>query len=175
MIEDMSPFAQRILAVGILILALLFGFQLVASPLIERMQLSREALADSRYRLHKLETLANQPEAILGQPVEPNLLIPAPDVKIAQAQLLGQVSRIANATGASAQKVEALEKPGLPSLVAVKIELSGTEVSIISFVGQLEAARPMMRMRDWRIQATDDNLGQLKLSATILASWEQRQ
>lgn len=174
MIEDMSPFAQRILAVGILILGLLLGFQLIASPLIERMQLSREALADSRYRLHKLENLANQPEAMLGQPVEPNLLIAAPNAKMAQAELLGQVSRIANTTGASAQKMEALDKQALPSLVAAKIELSANEVSIISFVDQLEAARPMMRLRDWRLQDADDDSGQLKLSATVLASWEQR-
>jgi Type II secretion system (T2SS), protein M subtype b len=174
MIEDMSPLAQRILAVGILVLALLLGFQLVASPLIERMQLSREALADSRYRLHKLESLASQPEAMAGQPVEPGLLIAAPNVKIAQAQLLGQISRIASSTGASVQKVEVLEKQALPSLVATKIELSGNEVSIISFVGQLEGARPMMRLRDWRLQADDDNSGQLKLSAKVFASWDQR-
>lgn len=174
MIEDISPFAQRILAVGIFVLALLLGFQLIVSPLAERMQLSREALANSRYRLHKLQSLASQPEAIMGQPVEPGLLIAASNVKMAQAQLLGQVSRIASAAGVTVQKVEAPDRPALPSLVTAQVELLANEGSVIAFVDQLEAARPMMRLRDWRIEVADDNTSTLKLNATLLASWEQR-
>lgn len=174
MIEDMSPFAQRILAIGLLVLVLLLGLQLVVSPLIERMQISREALADSRYRLHKLANLAAQPETPMGKAVDPGLLLAAPNVKAALAQLLGQVSRIASATGANAQKVEAQDKQALPSMVAVQVELSGNETSIISFAEQLEAARPMVRMRDWRLELAPDNPAQLKLTATLLAGWEQR-
>lgn len=174
MIGDMSPFAQRILALGILLLVALLTVQLMVIPVFERMVVSRDTLADSRYRVAKLESLDARPELPKGQTIEPGLLISAATAQQAQNQLLGQVSRTASATTVIVQKGEPNRGQALASITAANIELSGSEASVILFIDQLEAARPMMRLRAWRINIMPDSPGQLRLTATVVASWEQR-
>ena len=174
MIEEMSPFAQRILALGILLLGALLTLQLIVTPLLERVAVSRDALADSRYRLAKLESLDARPDMPKGQAIEPGLLILAATAQQAQNQLLGQISRIASATTVIVQKGQPQTTQTLASVAAANIELSGSEASVMLFIDQLEAARPRMRLRAWRIDIIPEKPGELRLAATVVASWEQR-
>lgn len=174
MIDDMSPFAQRVLALGLLLLALLLSTQFVAAPIIERMEVSRSALADSRYRLHKLKAAEARPDPATGQRIAPSSLIKAANLSQAQAQLAGHVARIASTTSVKLRRIEGEDKQALASLVTAQIELQASEALLISFVDELEAGQPVMRLRNWRLENNGDESGELRLTAKLVASWEKR-
>ena len=58
---DISPLTRRIVAVGILVLAILLGLQLIIMPVVNGIQLHRAELTELRAREARLTALLHRP------------------------------------------------------------------------------------------------------------------
>lgn len=96
---DFSPLAQRVIAAMLALLALLLSVQLIVLPLFAAVDTERNALADARFRLARMETIIEGPppprpdQALLAQ------LLVAPDRQRAAAKLGSQLEAGARQRG----------------------------------------------------------------------------
>jgi hypothetical protein len=173
MIDDMSPLMRRFLALGLFLLIILLLYSAVLGPSISRMNASRDRLADSQYRLAKLQQLANRQEPPAIQPVPPGLIFTAKNMQMAQAQMLGQLQMMAKENGLATSSLRPLEKQPIASLIAVEFVFSGPEVQMMTFIERLENASPMLRLRSWKVETNETQPEQVTLTATLIAAWQK--
>lgn len=171
MTQSFSPPARRIIALGLLALLLLIG----ASLVLKAAGSVRDALAeldDRRFRVARLNALAQRTAPSAGQPVPQGMSFQASSRDAAQAEFAGSLAAAADAAGVTIEGVAALPADPLnPPLIKISFAASGPEPALLGFINEIEQRRPAIRLPTWRMSLNED-AGGLRLNAVALAVWE---
>ncbi len=171
MIQSFSPLTRRILAIGVLVLALLVAVN-VASGVAASVTAALDDLDDSRYRLARLEAIAKKPALPAAEPIPQNVAFSAPDHEAAA----GQVTQALNAAAATSQLTlagisAAPQDRSNPGLISVAVAATGPEQPILAFIGEVEKGSPVIRLRSWTIRRASPDSPELAFEGVAVASW----
>lgn len=173
---NLSPLAQRLVAIGLLILLVVSVISFVIIPYCQLTAAALATLADTRFELARLEAVNLQVPMAPSSRVPPSAFLVARDPAHAVAALTGLISTTAArssvqvAIGASALSPSSPDTQTVP-LVVVAVEASGSEAAMLRFVADLEAGPPQVFATGWRIERSDATPSVLKFKATIAAAW----
>jgi hypothetical protein len=178
MIADFSPFTRKLLAIGMLILAL-FGLSgLVVTPVYSLVSTSLSELADARFRLARVEALRTEPAMPPGDTVPPGLIVKAPDAAAAAAQVQAMLG--ATVARTQVQLVGSGTLPAGPTdtgQVLQTITVKGNHDAVLAFVNDIERTEPMLRFRTWSLtaepSAAPGQPAMLNLDAVLVAAWSK--
>jgi len=174
--DAFSPLSRRIIAVGLLVLAVLLAINLIIVPLGQANADQLDALAAARMQLKHVEAIASTEPPAKGDPVPSSALIIAPNRDAGMATMVSALS----ASGAKFK----LAPPALtmgpisgpfddPHLI-VDVAVAGSETDIVAFIADVELTVPAIRFQSWSIFASDGPGGQSKLQARAVAIWMPR-
>ena len=156
--EQFSPVSQRLIAIGLLVLALLVAFSLVIMPAFALLRDGLASLRDLRLQVARAEAIRDRPEPPPMGEVPADLYITAPDRKAANDMLVGQLAALAARHGLQAQIDPAPEQEGAaPALLTVSFLASGETKPVLTFFTDLERGTPLIRFRS--LQITQGNGG----------------
>lgn len=172
MIERFSPLSRRILAVGILLLAIAAAIVLILLPISGALVTAREHLSDARFRVARIEALASRPPADPGRAVPADGLILALDEAAASASFSTMLSATAAQQGVAITSMAVTRDPGSPKRLQGQLALSGPEVNVIKFIHAIEHGRPLVRFRTWKLASTDGAQKQLTMDGLALVAWD---
>lgn len=170
----LSPATRRILAIGLLILALLLALQWLLLPLAGTIQAQREELVGLRSRAAHLAAVRDQPLPRMSS-LPAHSTIRAAAAGPALDQLKVAVNQAASAAGVTLRGMiahSAADRSG--ALLALDIDATGSEEAITRFVGLLEDGDPLVRFESWRLQAGATPDQPLALSGRLAAAWERQ-
>ncbi len=171
MMMGFSIFTRRVLAIGILLLLILCSIEFIILPIKDRMQLSRNSLADSRFELARLHDIANRPEPPAGQKIDNSLLLNANEKLAAQNILNDHLLALAEQRGISVNIVFIDQENTFKGLIMADISIAGEESLIMSFIADLENGRPLVRLTNWNINYQEQQPQQIQFESKIMASW----
>jgi Type II secretion system (T2SS), protein M subtype b len=172
MTASWSPLTRRLVALGLLILALLGVLNLIIMPVATMLTDSLDALHDNRFRLARLDAIDARPPLPPAPVLAPGLTVTGIDQGAAAAALIGNI-------GAAAARAQlALEPPTLlPSAtgdakrLALRVAATGPEPMMLQFVNELERGAPLIRFRSWRLSVVEGSPRQLRFEAIAVAAW----
>lgn len=123
-------------------------------------------LASARAERARLAALATEP---VPPPAlaAPGLALGAPDPAAGRSAIMARVQTLAKAGGVLVEETSAARAPA--ELVALRIRVSGTEKAVVAFADALERARPLMRLRSWRVEPVPG--GGVRLTGEAIAAW----
>lgn len=171
--SELSPFMRRILAIGILLLFLLCAIEFIVIPINGKIETSRDALADSRYEIIRLQGIIDRPDPPAGKALNPSLLLKAANHEEAQNALQNLLANLAAQNNIEITTIFATDDKPLTGLITANISVAGDEISVTNFLTQIENNQILMRMVDWNIEYDEDAPNQVKFSSRLLASWEK--
>jgi hypothetical protein len=150
MIDQLSPFTRKIVAVGLLVLAMLLVVQLIIAPLFSAIGDQRAELADLRARRVRLEATRARllPD---GSTMPMALAIGAPDRAAAQLRLRALLTGSAGIAGVTLVANAAPATADRPQEVAIDLSATGSEAALTTFASLVEHGTPLIRFRHWRI------------------------
>lgn len=124
-------------------------------------------LAQARAEHARLAAIAASPAA--EQPLlAPGLEIRAADIAAARAAMMNRVQALARTGGVLVEETSAV--PAAAGLAALRIRVSGAEKAVIALGDALERARPLTRLRRWRLDPLPG--GGVRLTADLVAAWQ---
>ncbi|WP_162806438.1 hypothetical protein [Sphingosinicella terrae] len=172
MIGTLSPLSRRIIALGILVLALL-----LALTAIETMTAAvGDALArleQARSRSARLEALRDRPSPPEPTPLPEGMALRAPGHAAAAELAQARIATAASSAEIVPSQIEpAPQDSSNPGLVRVAVVVEGAESRILDFVERLERDPPAIRLRAWRIGRLEGEASGLRLDAVAVAAWE---
>jgi len=170
MIEQMSPLTRKIVAVGLLVLAVLLVLQYVIAPLIGGIAGQRDELAGLRIREARLRATIHRslPKASsVGATQVVAVLNEAQATQRLQALLAGDAA----VAGATLQLGPPCTPPAPPGSLCVQIAVSGGEASVDHFLSRVEHGVPVIRFRVWQLTSGQGGDSQLHLTGRALAAW----
>lgn len=146
--EQFSPLSQRLIAIGLLVLALLVAFSFIVLPASTFLQDGLASLRDLRLQVARAEAIRDRPDPPATQEIPDNLYLTAPDRKAANDMLIGQIAALAARHGLEAQ-IDPVPAGGgaAPALLSVSFRASGDQGPILTFLNDLESGSPMVRFR----------------------------
>jgi len=172
MISAFSPLTRRVLAVGLLVLALLLLLQLVVVPLFTIIGAQRDELATLRGRVAHLKAVDRQAVPPLST-IPPHSTIRAAGAAAAQQRLRLAIGQAA--TAASVEIHGLMFRPSAadaPQLMRVEVNISGSEEGLLRFAQMIEQGDPLIRFERWTLQAPATPGQPIILSGRIAAVWE---
>lgn len=113
--------------------------------------------------------------ALAGRPASPPpLLAPglglhAADVAAGRGAILSRVRALARSGGVLVEEASVAQAPA--GVAALRIRVSGAEKAVIALADALERGRPLMRMRNWRIEPIPEG-GGIRLIGEVVAAWQ---
>lgn len=144
--EQFSPLSQRLIALGLLVLALLVAFSFVIAPAFSLLQGNLASLRDLRLQVARAEAIRDRPDPPATDEVSTNLYITAPDQVTANEILVGQIASLAARQGLQAQIDQAPDGAGAaPALLSVSFRLAGEQAAVLTFLNDLERSTPLIR------------------------------
>jgi len=170
MIEQMSPLTRRIVAVGLLVLAILLIVQYVIAPLAGGISGQRDELAALRIREARLRATIRRPlpkASSLG----PAQVVEARNETQATQRLQALLAGDAAVAGATLQLGPPCTPPASPGSLCAQIAVSGKEASVSHFLSQVEHGNPVIRFRVWQLTSGQGDDSQLCLTGRALAAW----
>jgi len=175
MIESLSPFSRRLIALALLGLAILSALNLVIIPLLTLAGARLDRLEDARFRRARLEALDARPAQPRGDPVPPNAYFRANDASAAGAMLAAVVNGAAARTEVTIERAAPLPaQPARPLTLVVDLAASGPELTLVAFVSEIERGNPVIRLDRWRLVSPDAPGGPTRLEARAMAVWSAR-
>lgn len=175
MMETLSPFSRRLIALALLGLAIVSALNLIVVPLITLAGDKLDRLEDARFRRAKLEALNARPLPPRGDPVPPNVYFRANDAAAAGAMLLAVVNGAAARTQVTIERTALLPAtPPRPLMLTADIAVTGPEVALVTFIGEIERGDPLIRLDRWRLISPDVPGGPTRLEARAMAVWNSR-
>lgn len=173
MTDNFSPLTRRILALGILILVLLFALR-AGAALAGWTAGSIEALEDSRFRLARIEALRTRPAPPPLPPLPVGSGFNGRDHRSATEALGATVTAAAAAAGLALTEIAAEpQQAGNPRLVALRLAAAGPESAVLDFVARVEASSPTVRLVSWTIERAGGEAEPLRLVAVAAGAWSQ--
>ena len=152
MMAQFSPFTRRVVAIGILILALFALINLLIVPIYGLTAGSLSDLEDSRFQRARLEAIAARPPLPRSDPVPPSLYLTAPDRQRAVDALIAAV-------GGSASRYEIQldsvgpqpADPARPKAIALTFTARGEQDRMLAWINELEVGPPAIRFGEWSL------------------------
>ncbi len=123
-------------------------------------------LATARVEHARLAAVAASPAANL-YPLAPDLMLRAADLAAARAVMMIRVQSLARAGGVLVEETSAV--PAVEGLAVLRIRISGAEKAVIVLADALERARPLTRLRRWRLDPVPG--GGVRLRGDLVAAW----
>lgn len=171
MSSDFSPLTRKVLAIGLLILALLLVWTVILSPLFSALGSSLTELDNARFQRLRLEQIETRPTPEKAATLAPDIVINAQSKTEASDQFTVHFSSLANGNGLQTVSVVQTNNDQTGKLVGVEFALSGPEENIVKFINIAEKSAPNIRFRNWQITAIDANDPNLQFSGQALAGW----
>lgn len=152
MIASFSPFTRKVLALGILLLALLGAIQLVIAPLYALTANSLSELEDARYRRARLESIAARPPLPTAAPVPASLYLTAPDRQRATDLLLAAIGGAAGRYQLQVDSIAAVPaESSRGAAIAVTVVARGEHDALLAWINDLETGTPNIHFADWSL------------------------
>jgi hypothetical protein len=165
-----SPVAQRIIAAMLALLALLLALQLAILPLWNAVDAERQALADARFRLARMEVIVSGPPPPRPAPELLAQLVTAPDRQAAANQLARYLTSGARQRGLIIRIAPvAISDAAAGRAVLVTVEASGSADLLIAWVAEAESSNPIIRFDTLDMDAASG--GTARLTGTARAIW----
>jgi hypothetical protein len=165
-----SPVAQRIIAAMLALLALLLALQLAILPLWNAVEAERQALADARFRLARMEAIVSgpppprAPRELLAQ------LIVAPDRQAASNALTRRLTAGARQRGLIVRTAPvAINETAAGRAILLTVEASGPANLLIAWVADAENSNPIIRFDTLELDAASG--GTARLTGTARSVW----
>jgi len=172
MIEQLSPFTRKFLAIGILLFALLFGVTAIVLPTATAIQDMLDRLGDSRFELARLEAIDQRKPPVLGEVVDPTLMVTAPSREIAIEQLAALTNSAAATSAVTLERNDPAAPNGNAAVISLDIVAVGPELALSSFLNEVERGRPAIRFARWRIDGEPDPVnGTIRFEGRAVAAW----
>ncbi len=164
-----SPLAQRLIAAMLALLTLLLVLQLIILPLWNAVHTERQALADARFRLARMEAIVSGPPPPRAPPELLAQLIIAPDRQAASAALARRLTAGARQRGLIVRTAPVtISGTAAGRAVLVNIEASGPADLLIAWVAEAESSNPIIRFDSLELDASS---GTARLTGTARAVW----
>ncbi|WP_066800544.1 hypothetical protein [Sphingomonas soli] len=122
-------------------------------------------LGAARAEHARLAAIAADP-AVASPLVAPGLEIRAADIAAARGAMMQRVQTLAKAGGVLVEETSAA--PAAPGIAVLRIRVSGAEKAVVAFADTLERAKPLTRLRRWRL---DPAPGGIRLTGDLVAAW----
>jgi len=175
MIESFSPFTRRVLAIGLLILALLVAgqlFALIASGVGNAL----DRLQDSRFALARVEAVRTRPPPPRAAPLPPGQFIGADSHGTAAAAAAGRIRTAAGQSGVTLEAMAAAPVDPLnPKLVRLTFAARAAEPALLGFLQTVERDDPPLRLNSWSISRAAPDSPELILQASAVTAWSPAQ
>lgn len=152
-LEQLQPRERRIVAVGLLLALLLVVLMLVVVPTFQWFYQARESVADTHFRLERLQSAAAQLPQLREEVRALEAALDRQDLtqreaseSLASAALQQRVSAIIEDQGGNAQSTRvrsAVEEDGLQR-IGLRIELEAETAALAGILVALESARPLL-------------------------------
>jgi len=173
--ESFSPVTRKILAIGLLVLALLIAVQLVLVPLAGAIAEQRAELADLRGRAAHLSAVLDTALPPMSQ-LPAHAIIKAGARDAAVARFEGAINQASAAAGVNLQQQAAMPSGiNADQLIRLRVAATGSEEALLRFAAILEHGEPLARFQSWHIQTGTGPDRTLVLTSQIVAAWERRQ
>lgn len=98
----------------------------------------------------------------------PGLTVEAADIAAARAAMMQRIQTLAKAGGVLVEETSAA--PAAPGLAVLRIRVSGAEKAVFALADGVERARPLMRLRRWRLDPVPG--GGVRLTGDLVAAWQ---
>ena len=98
----------------------------------------------------------------------PGLALRTADIAAARAAMMERIQSLAKAGGVLVEETSAA--PAAPGLAVLRVRVSGAEKAVIALADAAERARPLMRLRRWRVDPVPG--GGVRLSGDLVAAWQ---
>ncbi|NIJ66512.1 hypothetical protein FHR20_003485 [Sphingomonas leidyi] len=125
-------------------------------------------LAAARAEHARLAALAARP-ASPPPLLAPGLGLRAADAAAGRGAILSRVRALARSGGVLVEEASVAQAPA--GVAALRIRVSGAEKAVIALADALERGRPLMRMRNWRIEPIPEG-GGIRLIGEVVAAWQ---
>ncbi len=96
------------------------------------------------------------------------LEVRAADIAAARAAMMQRVQSLAKASGVLVEETSAV--PAAPGLAALRIRVSGAEKAVVALVDSVERAKPLMRLRRWRLDPVAG--GGIRMTGDLVVAWQ---
>ena len=174
MIASFSPLTRRILAVGLLILALLLAVQ-VFSLAATAIGTALGRLEDSRFALARVEAVRARPLPPRAPPLPPGQFLQADSHNTATAAAAGRIRTAAGGSGVTLEGMTAVPAdPANPRLVRISFAARAAEPALLNFIQTVERNDPPLRLHAWSIARTPGG-PELVLQASAVVAWSPAQ
>lgn len=170
-LSQFSPLTRKILALGLLILALMLVWRLILSPVAMQMESSLTELDDARFQRVRLENLQARPKPEEAEALPADIVFSANSREEAALGLSGYISGLAAQNGLQVANITPRPGAETDKLLAFDLALIGEELSVVRFINQAERGSPMIRFRSWQIEAGNDSDHNLQFSGQVVAAW----
>lgn len=174
MIDALSPFSRRIIAVALLLLAVVTVLNLGIVPLWQACVGNLDELSAVRARVARMEAIAATPPPEQGDAVPATAMIISATRDSAVATLTGSISASAARTKVTGPSISPAPLPGSPAKIAVDIDASGSEVDLVAFLADIESASPAIRLQNWSVEAPLVEGTPAHVRARAVAIWATR-
>jgi len=146
MIATFSPFSRKVIAVGLLVMALLLGLSGLVLPLGEAIADDLARLRHVRAEVARLQGIALDSSDTSVAPVPQGMYISAPDLAKAYALFAGDLSVAAARRGVEVHvQPPALSGTQAPSMLSLQFEARGNPDALLLLVNDLERGARLIR------------------------------
>lgn len=171
MIEGLSPFIRKVLALGLLIAALLLGINLLTG-VIGTTGASVGALEDARFRLARLDALKAAPPPPKVAPLPRSSYFRAADAEAASGLLVAAIHAAAQSAEMPLEGVAPLPSDAANRLLLrASVSGAGPEAAVLGFVAALERQEPAVRLANWTVSQAEEQAGTVRIEAVAVAAW----
>jgi len=171
MIDQFSPLSRRLIAVGLLILALLLLVFFIVVPLYSTVGSAVSDMRDAQFRLERLEAIRARPLPARTEPIPAEQFIKAANAEAATELLIAQVNTAVTASQVTMDAPVYADTPPGPQMLAVALRGSGPADAVFALFNQIERGVPAVRFKAWQISAADATGKTLRFEAVALAAW----
>jgi hypothetical protein len=165
---------QRLLALALAFIVLLFAITGIMHPLWQATQTSLDALTQSRFANARMTNLANEvallnPEQVRAQSnvLRQNLFV-APNEAAAAGAMQAHLTRLF-----AGQAFESLWVRPDGRLLRGEIRVSGKESDVLAALARLDASTPLVSIDSLRVSAKDVEARTVGLVASVSAQWQR--
>lgn len=170
-VESLSPLLRRILALGLALLAALLLWSVAVAPVVEAVSASRNAFAESRFRLARLQRMADAPPPPAPPAQLQGQIFRAPDRKAAEARLTALLRDLAQRQQLRLEAAAVPASAGQPGVIDCEIIVEGPAAMLTQWLYAIESGELLMRFD--RAEMTSDGKagGMARLSGRLSVVW----
>lgn len=171
MIENFSPLTRRLLAAGLLLLAVLLALRL-AGVVIDAVGGSLDRLQDSRFARARVEAVRTRPPPPAAPPLPPGQFLQAESHEAAADAAAARLRGAASQASVTLDAVTPVpEDTGNPRLVRLTFTARAPEPALLAFIQAVERDDPPLRLHGWSIVPAAPGAAELTLQANAVAAW----